>query len=215
MLDYTEYNKETNEEYISFFEDMLMRSFASLAEPSDNREVDVAYYHITATINTKGMPWRESAYFTFNRFDILYNQLCEGVLGRNNYRKIKAAYRPVAVAFLDVEGSKYANRQVPLINPHIHSVWAVHPFQVEKMDSAIRKISNTSFTNRYQIDEVDCGRLASKDDLRRVLSYDSKYAKYHFDNSELERSYEVYPKVLKSASRSLTLPRGGEGAAQA
>lgn len=97
-------------------------------------------------------------------------------------------------AFLDAEGSRYANRLVTPVNAHIHSIWAVHPTHVERLEETFRSPKMENARAQCDVDELDIQRLGSFDDLRSVTAYSTKLMAYNYKSQDAGQDFEFFPK---------------------
>ncbi len=100
-------------------------------------------------------------------------------------------------AFLDAEGSRYANRLVAPANAHIHSIWAVHPTHVERLEETFRSPKMDKAGERCDVDELDIRGLGSLDDLRNVTAYSTKLMAYNYKSQNVGQDFEFYPKIVR------------------
>jgi|GEM_PF-6055407 len=151
-------------------------------------------FFITVMFKEGSVPIQHASSAVFSRFSNLYNATCEALLGKNSHRPNVARLRPVVAAFLDAEGSRYANRLVALSNAHIHSIWAVHPDQVQSFIESFESPKVMMTRGRYEIDKIDIRPVARLDDLRTVTSYSTKLLRYNRFSLDAGADFEFYPK---------------------
>lgn len=72
----------------------------------------------TASIDDDGHSLSE-----LDRFSDLYNRVCRMVIGRNYHRASHRDSLPLAIACMDVNGTRYWKTMGEIENAHIHSIW--------------------------------------------------------------------------------------------
>jgi len=188
-----QYMKEMNDYILTH----IRRSFSDQTGPDCVGDDAVGYFFITIMFKKGAVSIQQASGTVFSRFGVLYNTVCEALIGKNHHRPNVAKLRPVVAAFLDAEGSRYANRLVTPVNAHIHSIWAVHPTHVGKLEDTFRSPKMVNDRERYGVDKIDIQRLKSLDDLRSVTSYSTKLMAYNYKSQDVGQDFEFYPKANK------------------
>jgi len=188
-----QYMNEMNDHILNY----IKNSFLDLGRPDCVIDDAVGYFFITVMFKKGTVPIQQASSTVFSRFGILYNTMCEALIGKNHHRPNVAKLRPVVAAFLDAEGSRYANRLVVPANAHIHSIWAVHPTYVERLEETFRSPKMDKAGERCDVDELDIQRLGSLDDLRNVTAYSTKLMAYNYKSQDVGQDFEFYPKAIR------------------
>lgn len=127
-------------------------------------------------------------------FGVLYNDLCKRAIGKNHYRISFLSQKPVAVACIDAEGSKYASSLVDPRNVHIHSIWSYGQGQSESIETALCSV-DARLLKKLDIQHVDLERLPGIDDVRRAIAYATKLVARNVQDLSYGNDFEVYPKT--------------------
>lgn len=188
-----QYMSEMNDHILNY----VTSPFPELSRPDCVIDGAVGYFFITVMFKKGTVPIQQASSFVFCRFGILYNTMCEALIGKNHHRPNVAKLRPVVAAFLDAEGSRYANRLVAPANAHIHSIWAVHPTHVERLEETFRSPKMDKAGERCDVDELDIRGLGSLDDLRNVTAYSTKLMAYNYKSQNVGQDFEFYPKIVR------------------
>lgn len=186
-----QYINEMNDHIINH----IANSFSELRVPDCVGDDAIGYFFITVMFKKGTVPIQQVSSAIFSRFGVLYNTMCEVMIGKNHHRPNVRSLRPVVAAFLDAEGSKYANKLVTPVNAHIHSIWAVHPDHVAAFRETFGSPKMVNARERYGVDKFDIQKLESLDDLRTATSYSTKLMRYNYKAQDVGQDFEFYPKI--------------------
>lgn len=133
---------------------------------------------------------------TFSEFDAfhhLYNLMCNHLFGCNFHRYYNQRNLPAVISCIDVSGTKFWSKAGEITNPHIHSVWQIdEKYKKEFMGFFADDKNIDFFESKLDIDGLEAVSVPQKD-LKRVISYASKFLKFNQANMEITEDLRIYP----------------------
>lgn len=126
------------------------------------------------------------------QFRHLYNLVCREALGRK-YNKAANAKKPLSIACIDSNGSRYWSEVGDLDNIHIHSVWLMNSPMKECFDKVIKGILGKT-SGAIDIENVDVKRYTG--DVDKVISYTMKFDAFTRYGDDLGVTFHILPDAL-------------------
>jgi hypothetical protein len=126
------------------------------------------------------------------QFRHLYNLVCREALGRK-YNKAANAEKPLSIACIDANGSRYWSEVGELDNIHIHSVWLIDASMKECFDNVVKGILDKS-SSAVDIENVDVKRYTG--DIDKVISYTMKFDAFTRDGDDLGVTFHILPDTV-------------------
>ncbi len=123
------------------------------------------------------------------QFRHLYNLICREALGRK-YNKSMDVQKPLTVACIDANGSRYWGELGSLDNIHIHSVWVMNSSMKESFDKVINGVLEKS-GGAIDIENVDVRRYTG--DIDKVISYTMKFDAFSRENGNFGVTFHILP----------------------
>ncbi|PQZ67224.1 hypothetical protein CQ057_12425 [Ochrobactrum sp. MYb49] len=125
------------------------------------------------------------------QFRHLYNLVCREALGRK-YNKAPNSEKPLSIACIDANGSRYWSEVGDLNNIHIHSVWLLNSSMKGCFDKVIKNILEKP-GGAIDIENVDVKRYTS--DIDKVISYTMKFDAFTRDGDDLGVTFHILPEA--------------------
>lgn len=126
------------------------------------------------------------------QFRHLYNLVCREALGRK-YNKAANAEKPLSIACIDANGSRYWSEVGDLDNIHIHSVWLMDSSMKGCFDKVVKGIMEKS-SGAVDIENVDVKRYTG--DIDKVISYTMKFDAFTRDGDDLGVTFHILPDTV-------------------
>lgn len=123
------------------------------------------------------------------QFCHLYNLVCREALGRK-YNKAANAEKPLSIACIDANGSRYWSEVGDLDNIHIHSVWLMDPSMKECFDRVVKNMIEKP-SGAIDIENVDVKRYTGEVD--KVISYTMKFDAFTRDGDDIGVTFHILP----------------------
>ncbi len=127
----------------------------------------------------------------FKQFGHFYNIVCREILGRD-FLKLPSHEKPLAIACLDAEGSRYWSAMRDIRNAHIHSIWVMKPGMKETVLALRNRALSMDIFDFNQID-VQPFRSSIDDSLPTLISYLLKFDVFNQPNAEVADALRFYP----------------------
>ena len=126
------------------------------------------------------------------QFRHLYNLVCREALGRK-YNKAQKTEKPLSIACIDANGSRYWSEVGDFDNIHIHSVWLMNSSIKECFDKVVKGMLEKS-SGAIDIENVDVKRYTG--DIDKVISYTMKFDAFTRDGDDLGITFHILPDAL-------------------
>lgn len=129
----------------------------------------------------------------FSVFDIFYIRLCQNLVGKNFHRRSFARQLPLAVAAIDVEGTK-AGHVDERRNPHLHSIVRIPDRDLDRFNETMSDVIGHMNTNRpmwsFHLDEFESPDIQNLD---RVAEYLTKFTGQNAQENHVAEDVRTYP----------------------
>jgi len=196
-MHYTSY-KSVNTHYAKWFDQQLI-TFTEAYRNSDQSSQSFLSQNgkfITISFDHKSSKdWSE-----LDRFNHIYNHVCKSLFGRNFHRKHHDDQRPLAIACLDANGSRYWKKIGEIENLHIHSIWVTTNQTAEKFeefwndDSKLEAMNKRLSIRAIDVRPLDVG-YRNLTDQSRISSYTAKFVAMNAAEARIADDLRIYPTI--------------------
>ena len=185
-----------NRAYSDWFEELIIET---IGDPSSSRK---SIFFVTLTFKSEKIRSRrrraaggEPGSMEMDAFHHVYNRVCRTLVGRNYHRDVQRDQLPIAVPFLDAQGSKFWRSAGELRGLHIHSIWIVEKDATGAFPTTFEGLKAATFFDRVEIDGADVQGIEVNDRnaIAKVISYSSKMIGFNNGNLAVAEDFRVYP----------------------
>lgn len=131
-----------------------------------------------------------AGHFEMKQFNHFYNLVCRKALGRK-YLKSPSDQKPFSFVCMDVNGSRYWKEMGDIENIHLHSIWLMDNEMKESFNEIKEKALSPD--GSFDLKEIDEKRYTG--DIKRVISYASKFEAFNMYKGEFSDTFAFYPKM--------------------
>ncbi|MCZ4272024.1 hypothetical protein [Maritalea porphyrae] len=179
--------------YSKWIQDILTKH---LEEDTSNKKVLCL---VTIECSFRKTPFVEDGEHSsglFRHFQLLYNKFSHKTLGRNYHRASHRSGLSLAIACIDVEGSKYGWISREYRNPHIHAIWAIPESQQLTLEDLCKKpvieFSKNGHNNVYKFN-FEKIETATKTEMNRVTNYITKFLPHNESSQFFQEDIRICP----------------------
>ncbi len=134
-----------------------------------------------------------------DRFNHVYNDVCKNLFGRNFHRKHHDDQRPLAIACVDANGSRYWKTIGEIENLHIHSIWVTTPQTAEQFkkfwndDAQLEAMKKRLSIRAIDVRPLDLGYRNSTGQSQ-ISSYTAKFVAMNSADAKIGDDLRIYPR---------------------
>jgi hypothetical protein len=189
--------------YSDWFEELIIEN---IGDPSSSAK---SIFFVTLTFKNEGSRSRrrlaegnEHGRLEMDAFHHVYNRVCRRLIGRNFHRESHRDQLPMAVPFLDAQGSKFWRSVGDLRGLHIHSIWIVDKERSDEFHATFEGLKSAVFFDRVEIDAIDVQRVDVDDRnaIAKVISYSSKMVGFNNRDLRVAEDFRVYPMAVRAGA---------------
>lgn len=200
--------RKITETYVEWFDQRINEFIDTHKSTFDRRDMFMARngLFITISFDQNKRPVRhedsetadEARWSELDRFQDLYNRICRKIVARNFHRDSFRDQLPLAIACIDVNGTRYWKSMGEVENIHIHSIWMLTDETRKQFQELIAdKMWFSSMKERLSIRHIDIQRLEPANqnakNQNRVLSYSAKFIGHNSNTLMISDDFRLLP----------------------